>query len=221
MQKRKESLKKLIANLFNDAHDKVDFLNDLREYIHSLSPINDPVDLVRWVDVEKIRANEYNPNQVADEEMKLLHTSVDHDGYTQPIVTVFDKETETFIIVDGFHRYAILKRYPDIYKRCFGKLPVTVINKDIKDRIASTIRHNRARGKHAIQGMSNIVFNLLDKGWTDSRICAELGISIEELKRLKHITGFSKLYESAEYTKAWKTRRQIEIEKEHNADPRV
>ena len=174
-----------------------------------------PISSVMWVDLDKIRSNDYNPNRVASVEMQLLYMSIKHDGYTQPIVTIYDKENDKYIIVDGFHRYMVAKNNKDIYDSINGKLPIVVIEKDVNDRMASTIRHNRARGKHTIQGMSNMVFEMLDNGWTDENICNELGMEAEELLRLKHITGFSKLFKNIKYQKAWEIKRQIQIRKEY------
>lgn len=196
--------------------DKNEFLNQLREFIHEHSPTkHNPVDLVRWVPYTKVQANDYNPNQVAKNEMRLLHTSINHDGYTQPVVTVYDEKLDKYIIVDGFHRYSVMRHYEDIRKNNKGLLPIVVIDKDINDRMASTIRHNRARGKHSVQGMSNIVFEMLDNGWSDAEIMKELGMEEEELIRLKHITGFSKLFENAEYSRAWETKNQLKIKKDY------
>jgi len=170
-----------------------------------------PVSKVQWIDIDKIEANDYNPNSVAQNEMSLLYLSIKNDGYTQPIVTI--KKGDQFVIVDGFHRYLVMKNYQDIYDRTEGKLPIVVIDKDIKERMASTIRHNRARGKHSVKGMASLVFSMLEEGWEDAQICKELGMEAEELIRLKHVTGFSKLFENTEYNKAWTTRRQIKLEK--------
>jgi ParB-like chromosome segregation protein Spo0J len=170
-----------------------------------------PVNNVRWVPIAKVSPNDYNPNTVAKVEMHLLYTSILHDGYTQPVVTIYDPGTDMYIIVDGFHRYYVMLTHRDIWERTDGHLPLVVIDKPLNDRMASTIRHNRARGKHTIQGMSNMVFALLDGGWTDAEICNELGMNPEELLRLKHITGFSKLFADVEYRKAWMTERQIKI----------
>jgi len=174
-----------------------------------------PVSDVQWIPYEKIIANDYNPNSVAKNEMRLLYTSIEHDGYTQPVVTIYDPEQDKYIIVDGFHRYLVFKTYKDIRDRTDGKLPVVVLKKSINDRMASTIRHNRARGKHSVDGMGNMVFSLLDNGWDDSQICAELGLESEELLRLKHITGFSKLFEDVEYKRAWQTKRQLKLIKNY------
>ena len=177
--------------------------------------IDHPVNKIEWIDIDKIQANDYNPNKVALNEMRLLYTSIKHDGYTQPIVTIYDKDNEKYVIVDGFHRYVVARMNNDISESTEGKLPIVVLNKDINDRMASTIRHNRARGKHNIQGMGNVVFNMLKNGMDDEGICNELGLEIDELVRLKHITGFSKLFERIEYNKAWESPKQIKIRKEY------
>jgi ParB-like chromosome segregation protein Spo0J len=176
---------------------------------------NHPVSMVEWVHIDQIRSNDYNPNSVARTEMQLLATSIRHDGYTQPIVTVFDEQQQVYIIVDGFHRYFCCKEFKDIYDSTGGYLPVVTIEKPINDRMASTIRHNRARGKHSVDGMSHMVFAMLENGWSDEEICNELGMSAEEVIRLKHVTGFSKLFADAEYRRAWMTDRQIRIQQSY------
>jgi len=206
-----------IENWLKGSPSIEDELYQLRDEINKyISPYStQPIDLVKWVPIEQVQANDYNPNSVAGIEMKLLYTSIKHDGYTQPVVTIYDEEKEKYVIVDGFHRYFIMKSNPDIAERTNGKLPIVVIDKDINDRMASTVRHNRARGKHSTEGMSNIVFNMLDNGWEDHAICNELGMEPEELVRLKHITGFSKLFKNAEYSNAWVTKRQIQLKREY------
>lgn len=171
-----------------------------------------PINRVQWVPIERVRANDYNPNAVAANEMRLLYTSIKHDGITQPIVTVFDPETDSFVIVDGFHRYTTLKRNPDLLESTHGHVPIVVIEKSINDRMASTIRHNRARGKHSIDGLASMVFSMLENGWEDTAVCAEIGLEADELARLKHVTGFSKLFENVEYQKSWQTRRQVQLQ---------
>lgn len=171
---------------------------------------HNPVSNVQWIPVEKIYANDYNPNAVASMEMKLLYTSIKHDGYTQPIVAIYDSKRDRYIVVDGFHRYSIMKRYKDIYDLNHGLLPVVVIDKPINDLMASTIRHNRARGKHGVTGMSNLVIQMLNNGWGDKRICEELGLEKEELIRLKHVTGYAKFFLHSEYSKAMESSNQIE-----------
>ena len=170
-----------------------------------------PVSYVRWVPLEKVVANDYNPNSVARNEMRLLHVSVKADGYTQPIVTVYDAERDIYVIVDGFHRSLVCRTYPDIAESTGGRVPVVVINKTINDRMASTVRHNRARGKHSVDGMASMVFQMLENGWDDAAVCNEMGLEAEELVRLKHITGFSKLFENAEYRKAWEMAKQMKM----------
>jgi len=214
----KKHLKEEIKEAYDSAKDKDAFLYELREYLHnSISPRkHQPVDLIRWVDIAKVKPNDYNPNSVASVELKLLHTSIKHDGYTQPVVTIHDEETDTYVIVDGFHRYFTMLNNKDITEMNLGKLPVVVINSNINDRMASTVRHNRARGKHSVNGMSSMVFEMLDNGWEDAQICNELGMEPEELLKLKHVTGFSKLFEDTDYAKAWETKKQLQIKKNFN-----
>ena len=196
--------------------EKILFIEDLKAYLHELSPQkSQPVDLVRWIPIEKVHANDYNPNSVAKNEMRLLYVSISHDGYTQPVVTVYDDTKDEYVIVDGFHRYTTMRLNQDIADRNNGLLPVVVIDKSINDRMASTVRHNRARGKHSVSGMANMVFQMLENGWTDEAICAELGVEADELVRLKHVTGFSKLFENVEYRRSWETKRQIQLRSEY------
>jgi ParB-like chromosome segregation protein Spo0J len=203
-----------IAAAVKAAPEPAALIANLRLLLSTLSPqLGQPIDLVRWVPIEKVTPNDYNPNSVAQIEMKLLYTSIRHDGYTQPVVTIYDAEQDLYVIVDGFHRYFVMKTHRDIYEACGGCLPVVVIDKDINDRMASTVRHNRARGKHSVQGMSSLVFSMLENGWQDAEICNEIGMGPEELLRLKHITGFSKLFEGTEYQHSWVTQRQVRIKK--------
>ena len=178
---------------------------------------DDPVDRVQWVPLTMVEANDYNPNIVAKRELHLLYLSIKEDGYTQPVVTIWDDEKQKYIIVDGFHRWLVLKFHRDIRDRTNGLLPIVVIDKDINKRMASTVRHNRARGKHNVNGMANIVFSMLDQGWDDDKICAELGMEAEEIIRLKYVTGFAKLFEDVEYSRAWETRRMIQMRREYTA----
>jgi ParB-like chromosome segregation protein Spo0J len=207
-----------IAEAFEDVSDddlRIDALNFIQSQIRDLTPLHDqPVSCVMWVPIEKVEANDYNPNTVAAREMQLLQVSIDHDGYTQPVVTIYDDKRDMYVIVDGFHRYFVMKSSVELRKRTHDRLPVVVIDKAINDRMASTIRHNRARGKHSIDGMSRLVFKMLDNGWADAAVCNELGMEAEELIRLKHITGFSKLFADIEYRKAWVARTQIRLARE-------
>lgn len=194
---------------------RLEAIEQAREALHNLSPVcNQPVDRVRWVPVDMVEPNDYNPNSVAKVELGLLYTSILHDGYTQPVVTIWDAEKEKYVIVDGFHRYFTCRNNQDIRNRNLGYLPVVVLDKPINDRMASTVRHNRARGKHSIDGMSNMVFQMLENGWSEAEICAELGMEAEEVLRLKHITGFSKLFEDVEYKKAWESKVQLKLRKQ-------
>jgi hypothetical protein len=213
MQVISDLLRKQFREL-DSAEDKAAFIELARSTLHDLAPNKaQPVDLVQWVPIDKVRSNSYNPNSVAESEMRLLYTSIDRDGYTQPIVACYNAEEDTYEVVDGFHRYFVMKSNPDIYDRCHGLLPVVVIDKDVNDRMASTVRHNRARGKHSVTGMSNLVFNMLNNGWDDVSICNELGMEPEELLRLKHITGFSKLFADVEYSRSWMTKNQVLLKK--------
>lgn len=217
MQIKQQILEEL--NAIPDLLDKITYLEELRAYIHQISPQqSQPVNYVRWVPIEKVHANDYNPNSVAKNEMRLLYVSILHDGYTQPVVTVYDEDKDQYVIVDGFHRYTTMRLNKDIADRNNGLLPVVVIDKSINDRMASTVRHNRARGKHSVSGMANMVFQMLDNGWADEAICAELGVEPDELVRLKHVTGFSKLFENVEYRKSWETKRQIELRKQYEKE---
>ncbi len=160
--------------------------------------INMPVLNVKMVNINDVEANDYNPNSVASPEMKLLKLSIEQDGYTQPIVVYYAKEVNKYIIVDGFHRYRCAKEYFNL-----KEIPVVVIDKNIEDRMASTIRHNRARGTHAIKSMSELVLSLLKKGWDDNKIGKQLGMNKEEVVRLKQITGLKEAFSNHEFSKPW------------------
>lgn len=216
MSKSSSSLESALQSAFDAAPDKRAFVNEVRSLVSGLSPWNtQPVDYVRWVPVEMVQANDYNPNSVARNEMRLLYVSISHDGYTQPVVTFWDEEIQKYVIVDGFHRYTIMRTNRDIYEQSGGMLPIVVIDKDINDRMASTVRHNRARGKHSVAGMGQIVFNMLRNGATDEEICGEVGLEAEELARLKYVTGFAKLFEGTEYGQAWETDKQIKVRQDY------
>lgn len=156
-----------------------------------------PVMNIKLIETNKIIANDYNPNKVATPEMKLLEISILEDGYTQPIVTFYDKEKDLYIIVDGFHRYTVGK------KLGMNQLPIVVIDKPIEDRIASTIRHNRARGTHQIDAMKEITNILINSGKSDSWISKHLGMDKDEVLRLKQLTGLANLFENKEFSKSW------------------
>lgn len=156
-----------------------------------------PCLFARLVEVEKVKYNDYNPNAVAPPEMRLLKTSILEDGYTQPIVTIYDETDDLYIVVDGAHRYknAIALR--------LRQVPIVVIDRDIKERMAATIRHNRARGEHNVTQMSNIVAELVMLGWDDVDISNHLGMSADEVLRLKQNTGIAEIFKDTEYSKAW------------------
>lgn len=162
-----------------------------------------PVYNTRRVPVEKIHANTYNPNHVAPPEMKLLYQSIKEDGYTMPIVCYYDPETDTYEIVDGYHRYTTMLTHKDIYEREGGCLPVSVIEKPLEERMASTIRHNRARGEHSVELMTNIVAELVDSGMSDAWIMKNIGMDAEELLRLKQLSGLQELFKDKDFSKSW------------------
>ncbi len=175
-----------------------------------------PVYHVIPVPIEQIKPNTYNPNTVAPPEMRLLYESIKADGYTMPIVCYYNKASQTYIIVDGFHRYRIMLEHPDIYEREHGMLPVSVINKSIDQRMASTIRHNRARGSHDVDLMSNIVKELHELGRSDAWISRHLGMDKDEILRLKQITGLAALFKDVKFGRAWRPADEEEEEKEES-----
>lgn len=167
-----------------------------------------PVYGVKAVPVEKIKANSYNPNAVAPAEMKLLYDSIKEDGYTMPVVCYYIADEDIYEIVDGFHRYSIMMSHKDIYEREGGMLPVSVIDKPIGERMASTIRHNRARGSHNIDLMSNIVGELHELGKTDHWIMKHLGMDADEVLRLKQISGLASLFKDKDFSNSWEYEQQ-------------
>ena len=162
-----------------------------------------PVYGVRRVPIDKVRANEYNPNRVAPPEMRLLYDSIKQDGYTMPIVCYYNERDDMYEIVDGFHRYTVMLQHQDIYDREHGMLPVSVIDKPIDERMASTIRHNRARGTHDVDLMSNIVAELHKIGRSDAWLAKHLGMDQDEILRLKQITGLAEAFKDHEFSRSW------------------
>lgn len=169
-----------------------------------------PVYQVIPVPIEKIKPNTYNPNAVAPPEMRLLYQSIKIDGYTMPIVCYHDEEEDCYVIVDGFHRYRTMLEHRDIYEREGGMLPVSVIDKPMDQRMASTIRHNRARGSHDVDLMSNIVKELHELGRTDAWISKHLGMDRDEVLRLKQITGLAELFKDVKFGRAWRPAQEEE-----------
>lgn len=186
--------------------ERVEEINQLRELIHAFSPFNtEPVDFVRWVKNDTVRSNDYNPNSVAPPEMELLRLSISADGYTQPIVSMFDDEGQ-YEVIDGFHRHRVGKECEEIQTRVHGYLPLVQIRKsqhDKADRMASTVRHNRARGKHGIEAMSDMVIELKRRNWSDEKIAKNLGMEPDEVLRLCQISGLAKLFSDQEFSKSW------------------
>lgn len=186
--------------------ERVEAINEMREAIAEHSPFNaEPVDFVRWVPNNSVHANDYNPNVVAPPEMELLRLSIQADGYTQPIVTM-PEDDGTAQVIDGFHRNRVGKEFADIRERVHGYLPIVSIRvdrEDRNDRIASTIRHNRARGKHRIDAMSEIVVELKRRNWSNERVGKELGMDPDEVLRLCQMTGLSELFSDDDFSRSW------------------
>lgn len=212
-----EEVKKSILQC-NSIDEKVEFINSLRLAIHELSPFNtEPVDCVLWVRNNQVHANDYNPNSVAPPEMELLRLSIDADGYTQPIVSM--PHESKYEVVDGFHRHRVGKEIEQIRNRVHGYLPLVQIRssqEDKSNRMAATIRHNRARGEHKVDSMAEIVVELKRRFWSDEKIAKELGMEPDEVLRLTQVTGLALLFKDEEFSKAWEadTLREIEGDNE-------
>lgn len=202
LTKAKELFKELSS--YSDI-DRIELINQIRLELHKYSPFKtEPVDCVLWVESDKVLANDYNPNVVAPPEMKLLKHSIQEDGYTQPIVAY--KMNGNYEVVDGFHRNKVGRETKIIRERIYGYLPLTIINADRSDktdRIAATIRHNRARGRHQVDGMSEIVLELSRRNWSKEKIGRELGMEPDEILRLKQISGLAEMFADQEFSEAW------------------
>jgi ParB-like chromosome segregation protein Spo0J len=194
--------------------EKVEAINKIKLALHEISPFKtEPVDCVIWVKNQKVHSNDYNPNSVAPPEMELLRLSIDADGYTQPIVSM-PSDNETFEVIDGFHRHRVGKECADIQSRVHGFLPLVQIRQsqnDKSDRMASTIRHNRARGKHKVESMSEIVVELKRRFWSDEKIATQLGMESDEVLRLQQITGLASLFSDDEFSEAWEAESYSDI----------
>ncbi|HKY40752.1 MAG TPA: ParB N-terminal domain-containing protein [Polyangiaceae bacterium] len=185
--------------------ERIAAINEVRAALHSVSPLkHHPIDLVLWVPADSVEANGYNPNVVSPPELRLLELSIENDHYTQPVVTWLEGERRE--TVDGFHRGEIGRTSRAVRESTLGHLPVTTVNAsrtDLSDRMASTVRHNRARGVHRVDGMSAIVQELTRRNWSDERIAKELGMGPDEVLRLKQITGLAELFADREFSEAW------------------
>lgn len=213
------SIDKIILDIQKDVNklnlaEKVEYLNNLRYQIHQLSPFkNEPIDYVKWEMSDNVVANDYNPNKVAPPEMELLEVSIIEDGYTQPIVTWNNLDKQKTEVIDGFHRNRVGKESKIVSQRIKGFLPVVNIRKKQEsknDRIASTIRHNRARGKHQVDAMSEIVIELKNRNWSNKRVAKQLGMDEEEVLRLCQISGLEHLFSDKDFNNAWVTEEEIE-----------
>jgi len=203
IKERTKALVSLLSDL--NTNKLVECLNEVRYELHQISPFKkEPVDFIKWVPSEIVTANDYNPNSVAPPEMELLRTSIEADGYTQPIVG--NMEGEKIVVVDGFHRHRVGKECPDIRERIQGYLPVVQIRAeqvDLEQRMASTIRHNRARGKHKVEAMSDIVIELKRRNWSNEKIAKNLGMDADEVLRLCQITGLQEAFSDESFSQSW------------------
>jgi len=185
--------------------ERVKYLNAVRKELSEHSPFqSEPVDCIQWIPMSEVQANDYNPNNVAPPEMELLRLSIMADGYTQPIVG--SREDDRIVVVDGFHRNRVGRECPDVAARIKGYLPVVQIRTeqtDRSDRMASTVRHNRARGKHSIDGMAEIVLELKRRNWSSEKIGKQLGMDPDEVLRLAQITGLADALKDNEFSEAW------------------
>lgn len=198
-----------------DVDDRIQIINQLREELHKVSPFNtEPVDFVKWVKNPLVHANDYNPNSVAPPEMELLRHSIAADGYTQPIVSMPDGDGR-YEVIDGFHRHRVGKECTDIQSRVHGYLPLVQIRssqQDKTDRMASTIRHNRARGEHRVDSMAEIVVELKRRFWNDEKIAKELGMEPDEVLRLTQVTGLAGVFADRDFSEAWEADTLREVE---------
>lgn len=199
--KIRDLLTDLIAEIedISSEKEKMDTINYVSKMLGDTLSSPSPVYRILSIPIEKIEANDYNPNHVAKREMELLYQSIKSDGYTMPIVCFYDRDRDKYVIVDGFHRYMIMLRYKNIHDRENGHLPVSVIEKDISDRMASTIRHNRARGKHEVELQASLV-GMLKAGWDEIKIMKELGMTLEEVQRLIGIKGIASEIKGVPYS---------------------
>lgn len=199
----------------SELNDLVIAINKIRASVHEISPFkSEPVDFVEWVKNDTVYANDYNPNSVAPPEMELLRLSINADGYTQPIVTMPDGDGKREVI-DGFHRHRVGKEVPDVLARVQGYLPTVRIKDDRRDkadRMASTIRHNRARGKHKVEAMTDIVVELKKRNWSDEKIAKNLGMEADEVLRLCQISGLSELFADQEFSMSWDVEHLVDEE---------
>lgn len=204
------------TNKFNLPERKPIKTDDMPEEMRKVNACYETV----AIPIEMIQANDYNPNAVATEEMRLLYVSIKEDTYTMPTVVIYDDKLEKYIIVDGFHRYATMLRNKDIYERNDGYLPCVVIKKNIAERMASTIRHNRARGKHSIMGDTNVIRSLKEQGMSEEEISNKLGFSPVSVVRHLVTSGYAKKFADHHYGKAWESEQQLKAMREYYSKER-
>lgn len=167
----------------------------------SKGPLPIPCMNVVLVPMEQVQANNYNPNAVADNNMALLEESILQNGFCFPVVVIWDDESERYIIIDGFHRYTVMKDH-----LCAKQLPVVVLPHDMTKRMTATVQFNRARGVHQVELMGDLVKALAEQGVEDAEVAQKLGMELEEVYRLKQITGIAELFKNQIYSKSWEMR---------------
>ncbi|BBQ84891.1 MULTISPECIES: IbrB-like domain-containing protein [Enterobacteriaceae] len=203
-QKLIDQLHEYLQHLTSD--EKIEAINQFRQALHDESPFKDqPIDCVLWVKEAQVTPNDYNPNNMAPQEKRLLTKSLEADGFTQPIV-VIEKQAHRYEIVDGFHRHMLSQSRAALKKRFHGYLPITQLDKrddSLPSRMAATVRHNRARGRHQISAMSDIVRELSHLGWSDEKMGQELGMDADEILRLKQINGLCEMFGNRQFSQAW------------------
>jgi len=163
-----------------------------------------PVYNIKKISIDKIKANDYNPNRIASPEFKLLELSILEDGFTMPIVCYHNKKDDMYEIVDGLHRFLIAKNNKTINQREKNSIPVSIIEKPLKNRFASSIRHNRARGENLLELMQNFIYKSIENNKIDDNwMMKNYGLDKDELLRLKQLTGIKELFKDKDFSKTW------------------
>ncbi len=183
--------------------EKIAIFNKVTQQLYDFLGLDIPALNVQLVPLDNVEGNDYNPNKVAPPEMKLLELSIRKDGLTMPVVVASEKKEQNWVVVDGFHRTAVCKNTPDIREKLKGYLPVSSLNKSMENRVASTVRHNMARGTHQVELSAKLVTLLKRNDWSDKRVSEELGMDPDEVLRLKQITGLAEAFQNKEFSKSW------------------
>lgn len=183
--------------------ERVKVYNRISQQLYEFMGIEHPALNVQLVPIERVEGNDYNPNKVAPPEMRLLELSIRKDGLTMPVVVASEKKDNNWIVVDGFHRTAVCKHKAEINESLMGYLPVVRLDKNLENRVASTVRHNMARGTHQVELSAKLVALLKRNDWSNKRIGEELGMDPDEVLRLKQITGLAEAFQDKDFSKSW------------------